>query len=68
VRVFLAVEGGFRGFVVFEGVEVFQKEQPGGLLGVVEFERTSSMFLKACSNMGSGGHHASGQVHFQSDR
>ena len=37
VGVFPAVEGGFGGLVVFEGVEVFQEEQPGGLLGVVEF-------------------------------
>ena len=40
-------------------LQVFQEEEPGGLLGVVEFggaaglfRRTSSMFLKACSNMG----------------
>lgn len=36
VDVFLAVEGGFGGLVVFEGVEVFQKEQPRSLLSVVQ--------------------------------
>jgi hypothetical protein len=65
VGVFLSIEGGFCRLVGFEGVEVFQEEQPRSLLGVVEFagapgsfQRTSSMFLKACSNMlglGSGG-------------
>ena len=44
VGVFLAVEGGLGGFVVFEGVEVFQEEQPGGLLGVVEFAGAAGVF------------------------
>ena len=37
VGVFFAVECGFGGLIAFEGVEVFQEEQPRGLLGVVEF-------------------------------
>jgi len=58
--VLLALEGGFIGFVLLERVEVFQEEEPGGLLGVVQLRgaagffavrRTSSMFLKACSNI-----------------
>ena len=44
VGVFFTVEGGFGGFVVFEGVEVFQEEQPGGLLGVVEFAGAAGVF------------------------
>src|SRR5260370_23973526 len=57
--VLFAIEGGFIGFVLLEGVEVFQEEEPGGLLGVVQLRgaagffavrRTWSMFLKACSN------------------
>jgi len=52
------VEGGFIGFVLLERVEILEEEEPGSLLGVVEsvvqpasLRRTSSMFLKACSNM-----------------
>ena len=44
VGVFLAIEGGFGGFVVLEGVEVFQEEEPGGLLGVVEFAGAAGVF------------------------
>jgi hypothetical protein len=33
VGVFLAAERGLGGFVLLQGVEVFQEEQPGGLLG-----------------------------------
>jgi len=33
----LAFEGGFVGFILFEAIEVFEEEEPGGLLGVVEF-------------------------------
>jgi len=35
--VLAAFEFGFHGFVAFEGVEVLEEEQPGGLFGVVEF-------------------------------
>ncbi len=44
VGVALAVEGGLGGLVVFEGVEVFQEEQPGGLLSVVEFAGATGVF------------------------
>ena len=44
VGVVLAIEGGFSGLVVFEGVEVFQEEQPRGLLGVVEFAGAAGVF------------------------
>ena len=44
VRVFFAIKGGFGGFVVLQGVEVFQEEQPGGLLGVVEFAGAAGVF------------------------
>ena len=44
VRVFLAIEGGFGRFVVFECVEVFEEEQPRGLLGVVEFAGAAGIF------------------------
>jgi len=51
------VEGGFIGFILLERVEILEEEEPGSL-GVVEsvvqpasLRRTSSMFLKACSNM-----------------
>lgn len=37
-------EHGALGFVVFEVVEVFEKEQPGRLLGVVELRRAASLF------------------------
>ena len=35
-RVFLAAKLGFGGAIVFESVEIFEEEEPGGLLGVVE--------------------------------
>jgi len=58
VGVSLPVQSGFGGFVLLEAVKIFQEEEPGRLLGVVElrdapasFRRTSSILLKACSNM-----------------
>ena len=42
--VFLAVELGFVGFILFEAVEIFQKKKPGSLFGVVEFARTTGLF------------------------
>ncbi len=41
-----AFERGFGGFVVFEGVEVFQEEQPGCLLSVVEFAPATGVFVE----------------------
>ena len=42
----LASQGGFGGFLLLQGVKVFQEEQPGGLLGVVEFGGAASLFTK----------------------
>ena len=44
VGVFPAAEGGVGGLVVFESVEVFQEEQSGGLLGVIEFASAAGVF------------------------
>ena len=44
VGVFLSIEGGFCRLVGFEGVEVFQEEQPRSLLGVVEFAGAPGVF------------------------
>jgi hypothetical protein len=46
-----------RRLLLLQAIQVFQEQQPGGLFGVIEplvqpasFHRTSSMFLKTCSN------------------
>jgi hypothetical protein len=44
VGVFPAVQLGFGGFVAFEGVEVFQEQQPGRLFGVVQFAGAAGVF------------------------
>jgi len=44
VRVGLAVERSLGGFVCFQPVEVFQKQQPGSLLGVVELCGATGFF------------------------
>ena len=44
VGVFLALQRGLVGFVLLQAVEVFQEEQPGGLLGVVEFGGAAGLF------------------------
>ena len=44
VGVFLAVQRGFGGFVLLQAVEVFQEEEPGGLLGVVELGGAAGLF------------------------
>jgi hypothetical protein len=46
VGIFLAVQLGFVGPVTFEVIEIFQEQQPGGLLGVVEFGGASGFFAK----------------------
>ena len=68
--VFLAFQRGLVGLVLLQAVEVFQEQEPGGLLGVVEFggatgllPETSSMFLKACSNIYVFGSYRRGQIH-----
>jgi hypothetical protein len=57
-RLFQFLQRGFISAVLLKSVEVFEKEQPGGLFGVIEFgstagffRRASSTFLNACSNM-----------------
>ena len=42
--VFLTIEFCFGGFVGFEGVEIFQEEQPRRLLGVIEFAGAAGVF------------------------
>ena len=42
--VFLALQRGFVGPVLFQAVEIFQEEEPGGLLGVVEFGGAAGLF------------------------
>ncbi len=42
--VFLALERGFVGLVLLQAVEVFQEEEPGGLLGVVELGGAAGLF------------------------
>ncbi len=42
--VFLAVQCGLGGFIVFEGIEVFQEEEPRSLLGVIEFAGAACIF------------------------
>lgn len=49
--VWLAVQGGFRGFVALQGVEVFQEKQPGGLLGVIELTGTPGVFPEDIINV-----------------
>jgi len=44
--VLFAFECGFIGFVLLEGVEVFEKKKPGGLLGVVEFGGAAGFFAE----------------------
>jgi hypothetical protein len=51
-------ERGFGGLIFFETVEVFQKQQPGGLLGIIQLAGASGILpenvvdiLEACSNI-----------------
>ena len=46
MRVFPSVERGFSGLVAFEAIEVFQKKEPGSLLGVIEFTGAAGVFPK----------------------
>jgi hypothetical protein len=40
------VEGGFVGTIVFEAVEIFEEEEPGGLFGVVELGGAAGLFAE----------------------
>jgi hypothetical protein len=46
VAVFLALERSFLNLVLLEPIEVFQEQQPGGLLCVVELGRASGFFAQ----------------------
>ena len=46
VGVFLAFQRGFVGLVLLQPVEVFQEQQPGGLLGVIEFGGAAGLFAE----------------------
>ena len=46
VGVFLAFQRGLGALVLFKIVEVFQEQQPGSLLGVIEFGGAASFFPK----------------------
>jgi len=52
--IFLAFEFSFGGFVLFEPVEVFQEQQPGTLLGVVEFRGAASFLPEDVVNVFEG--------------
>jgi hypothetical protein len=54
VGVFFAVEGGFVGFVLFEAVEIFEEEEPGGLLGVVELGGAAGFFAEGVVDVAEG--------------
>jgi hypothetical protein len=40
--------------VLFEAIEVFQEEQPGGLLGVIQFTGATSVFPENVVNVAEG--------------
>jgi hypothetical protein len=46
VSVFIAVQRGLGGLVLLQIVEIFQEQQPGCLLGVVELSSAASFFPK----------------------
>src|SRR5260370_35590093 len=49
--VLFAIEGGFIGFVLLEGVEGFQEKEPGGLLGVVQLRGATGLFAEDAVNV-----------------
>ena len=44
VGVLLAIEGSFGCFVMLQGIQIFQEEEPRSLFGVVEFARATGVF------------------------
>ena len=44
VGILFPFEGGYSRLVLFESVEIFQEEEPGGLLGVIKFAGATSIF------------------------
>jgi hypothetical protein len=43
-RVFLPFQSGFHGLVLFQSVKIFQKEEPGALLSVVQLAGATGLF------------------------
>jgi len=52
--VFPAVEGGLGGFVLFQAVEVFQEQEPGGLFGVVQLGGAAGLLAQDVVNISEG--------------
>lgn len=46
VGIALSFEGGLFGFICFEAIEVFQEEEPGGLLGLIELAGATGFFAE----------------------
>ena len=46
VSVFLAIQRGLGGLVLLKIVEIFEEQQPGSLLRVIELSRAASFFAK----------------------
>ena len=49
--ILFALEGGFVGFVLLQRVEVFQEEEPGGLLGIVQLRGAAGLFAEDVVNV-----------------
>lgn len=45
------MEGGFVGAVLFEAIEIFEEEEPGGLFGVVEFGGAARLLAENVVNV-----------------
>ena len=54
VVVLLAVQLGLGGFVLLEAVEVFEEQQPGGLLGVIELGGAAGFFAEGIVDVPEG--------------
>lgn len=54
VGVFLLVQRGLVGLVLFQTIEVLQEQEPGGLFGVVEFSGAPGLFPKDIINIFKG--------------
>jgi hypothetical protein len=52
--IFSAIERGFGGLVGFEAVEIFQEQQPGRLLGVIEFRGAAGFLAQHVVNIPEG--------------
>ena len=54
MAVFPAFQPGHGGFLVLQGIEVFQKQQPRGLLGVVQLAGASGVLVKDVTDVFEG--------------